>query len=164
MKKLICSIFFLVNAFLIFSQSLDDVKLKLKSFFNQIITEDATMNMVTGRYGKPDSVVNKKTGYLDDEMITYSYENIGNFNFFYNTSEKKYYFLSVNLNSNYINKINFPTTMDAVDNFFNTKFNRRVSQLNPGNIYLGYYNEEFTVNFIFKEEDCKLYRISWILH
>lgn len=165
MKKVCLLLLYMFNVSLLFSQSLEDEQLKLKllDFFNGIISKDTTVDSLINNYGNPDLVVNKKSGYLDDEMITYSYENMGNFNFFYKTDEKKIYFWSVNLNSNFIDIINFPTTMDGVDNYFNTKFTRRISQLNPGNIYLGYYGE-FSINFIFKESDNKLYQINWILH
>ena len=165
MKKVCLLLLYMFNVSLLFSQSLEDEQLKLKllDFFNGIISKDTTVDSLINNYGNPDLVVNKKSGYLDDEMITYSYENIGNFNFFYKKKKKKIYFWSVNLNSNFIDIINFPTTMDGVDNYFNTKFTRRISQLNPGNIYLGYYGE-FSINFIFKESDNKLYQINWILH
>ncbi len=150
---------------LIFSQSLEDdlLKSRLQDFLNEIISKNTTIDSLINNYGYPDLIVNKKSGYLDDEMITYSYENIGNFNFFYKTDENKTYLWSINLNNIFIETINFPTTMDEVDNYFNTKFSRRVSQLNPGNIYLGYYGE-FSINFIFRESDKKLYQINWILH
>lgn len=165
MKKVCLLLLYMFNVSLLFSQSLEDEQLKLKllDFFNGIISKDTTVDSLINNYGNPDLIVNKKSGYLDDEMITYSYENIGNFNFFYKTDEKKIYLWSVNLNSNFIDIINFPTTMDGVDNYFNTKFTRRISQLNPGNIYLGYYGE-FSINFIFKKSDNKLYQINWILH
>ena len=165
MKKKYFVILFLFNTFLLFSHSTNDnlLKIRLLDFFQNILSKDATIDLLAEKYVNPDNVINKSTGYLDDKMITYSYENIGDFNFFYKTDENKIYFWSVNLNSNYINSINFPITMEGVDNYFNAKFNRRVSHLNPGNIYLGYYGE-FSVNFIFKETDEKLYQINWILH
>lgn len=165
MKKKFLLIFFMCTTFFLYSHSVEDEQLRLSllDFFNEIITKDTTVDLLIDKYGNADLEVHKKTGYLDDEMITYSYENIGNFNFFYKTDEKKIYFWSVNLNSTYINAINFPTTMEGVDDYFKSKFTRRISRLNPGNIYLGYYGE-FTVNFIFRDSDKKLYQINWILH
>lgn len=166
MKKISLFIFFcLFNTFAFFSQESEDdqLKFRLLVFFENIVSIDTSIDTLTERYGEPDLVFNKKTGYLNDEMITYSYENIGDFNFFYKTDERKTYLWSVNLNSKYISTINFPTTMEGVDNYFNSKFSRRISQLNPGNIYLGYYGE-FSINFIFRENDGRLYQINWILH
>ena len=106
-KKVCLLLLYMFNVSLLFSQSLEDEQLKLKllDFFNGIISKDTTVDSLINNYGNPDLVVNKKSGYLDDEMITYSYENIGNFNFFYKTDEKKIYFWSVNLNSNFIDII-----------------------------------------------------------
>lgn len=94
MKKVCLLLLYMFNVSLLFSQSLEDEQLKLKllDFFNGIISKDTTVDSLINNYGNPDLVVNKKSGYLDDEMITYSYENIGNFNFFYKTDEKKYTF------------------------------------------------------------------------
>lgn len=165
MKKKCLLAIFLFSTFFLYSHSVEDdlLKLRLLDFFNKIISKDTTIDLLIDKYGNADLEVHKKSGYLDDEMITYSYENIGSFNFFYKTDEKKIYLWSVNLNSNFINTINFPTTMEGVDNYFNTKFTRSDSQLNPENIYLGYYGE-FSINFVFKESDKKLYQINWILH
>lgn len=121
MKKKYFVILFLFNTFLLFSHSRNDnlLKIRLLDFFQNILSKDATIDLLAEKYGNPDNVINKSTGYLDDKMITYSYENIGDFNFFYKTDENKIYFWSVNLNSNYINSISFPTTIDGVDNYFN---------------------------------------------
>lgn len=165
MKRNCFLIIFLFCTFLLFSQSSNDdlLKLRLLDFFENIVSKETTIDSLIEKYGKPDNVLNKSTGYLDDKIITYSYENIGDFNFFYKTNENKIYFWSVNLNNVYINEINFPITMEGVDNYFNTKFTRIDSHLTPGNVYIGYFGE-FSVNFIFKETDEKLYQINWILH
>lgn len=106
MKKKYFVILFLFNTFLLFSHSTNDnlLKIRLLDFFQNILSKDATIDLLAEKYGNPNNVINKSTGYLDDKMITYSYENIGDFNFFYKTDENKIYFWSVNLRRRYCKK------------------------------------------------------------
>lgn len=54
-----------------------------------------------------NSIERKKTGYLNDEIITYYYDSIGYFVFFYKTDENKIIFVGYNLYADFLEKQNF---------------------------------------------------------
>ena len=59
-----------------------------------------------------------------DEIITYYYDNIGYFGFFYKTDENKIIFVGYNLYADFLEKQNFPMTIEEVEKYFNHKFYR----------------------------------------
>ncbi|MBO5143891.1 MAG: hypothetical protein J6J11_00045 [Treponema sp.] len=71
-----------------------------------------------------NSIERKKTGYLNDEIITYYYDSIGYFVFFYKTDENKIIFVGYNLYADFLCKQNFPMTIEEVEKYFNHKFYR----------------------------------------
>ena len=72
----------LLSCSVIYSQSNTEIDKRLQKFYKQFAHDNMTEVELTEKYGEPNSIERKKTGYLNDEIITYYYDSIGYFVFF----------------------------------------------------------------------------------
>ena len=155
MKKVIMIIF---NFILLHSVIVaGNITESLKSFCGEIVPAETTVESLIEKYGEPNSIQRKKTGYLEDAYIYFLYDEIGTFTFFYKSDENVTKFCFFKINENEILKRNIPVTIDEIRNIFNYSFTLRILE-NKNLTILGYYGD-FTVNFQFREN--KLIAISW---
>ena len=135
----------LLSCSVIYSQSNTEIDKRLQKFYKQFAHDNMTEVELTEKYGEPNSIERKKTGYLNDEIITYYYDSIGYFDFFYKTDENKIIFVGYNLYADFLEKQNFPMTIEEVEKYFNHKFYRIEEDENISLCYFGAY----TINIRF---------------
>ena len=158
MKKIIVIFsLILLSCSVIYIQSNTEIDKRLQKFYKQFAHDNMTEFELTEKYGEPNSIERKKTGYLNDEIITYYYDSIGYFDFFYKTDENKIIFVGYNLYADFLEKQNFPMTIEEVEKYFNHTFYRIEED---ENIYLCYFGA-YTINFIFSQNE--LVDFGWAL-
>lgn len=161
MKKVLLVFFFYSFLYCeLFCQTNTEIIKKLQGFYKQFASENMTESELIEKYGEPNSIERKKTGYLDDAFIYYFFDKIGTFTFLYKSEENITKLCFYKINKNEILRRNVPMTIDGIRDFFNFDFT--LLHLEDKDItILGYFGD-FTVNFQFKENE--LVAISWSIH
>jgi hypothetical protein len=144
-KNIVIFSLILLSCSVIYSQSNTEIDKRLQKFYKQFAHDNMTEVELTEKYGEPNSIERKKTGYLNDEIIIYYYDSIGDFRFLYKSKKNVTFFVGYNLYADFLCKQNFPMTIEEVEKYFNHKFYRIEED---EKIYLCYFGA-YTINFIF---------------